>query len=129
MTIVSQLLKEQYDLVEEYANAQSRLLNATIVSSPSSGDDDQLSGALENLHSCRCRVRTTMDQLQRDDEIRQRHSAHVTLSRRVIQTIAQNPSYYSNGIPGHTKSTLEANTVALATLKASISRICELESS
>jgi hypothetical protein len=125
-TGITQVLKEQYTLVEKYANAQSRLWNATMASS-SSSPDDQVPIVVDNLDTCRCRVRSNLERLQQQEEIQLRYPEHVALSHRVLQTIAGNPSWHPNGIPSHTKNALEVNTVALATLKASIARICELE--
>ena len=50
--------------------------------------------------------------------------AHVDLSRRVIQTIRNNPSWHANGIPA-TSVDMKTNMVALASLKASIARVCD----
>ncbi|MGK3745360.1 MAG: hypothetical protein ACI90V_012221, partial [Bacillariaceae sp.] len=56
------------------------------------------------------------------------------LSRRVIETISNNPSWYSNGLPKPTdnnnnnnNNSLQTNTIAIAALKASIARIREIE--
>ena len=119
------LLKEQCNLLEEYANAQSRLLNVVIVTSSSSIDDDKISSFLEDLDDCRCRVRSNWKLLQAQDEIQLKYPSHITLSSRVLQTIAKNPSWHTNGISRETKSALEANTVALAAVKASVALICE----
>ncbi len=120
-TRTSQILKEQYTLAKEYANAQSRLLNATIVN-----DDRQIALALKDLDSCRSRVRSNLLQ-QQEEEIPSSYPQHAALSQRVLQTIANNPSWHANGIPSYSQNnaTLEINTVALASLKASISNICE----
>ena len=50
--------------------------------------------------------------------------AHVDLSRRVIQTVRQNPSWHADGIPA-TSVDVKTNMVALASLKASIARVCD----
>ena len=124
---VPQFLKEQYSLVEEYANAQSRLWNAAM--SSSSSNRDVVADNVEYLDTCRCRVRSNFQQLLLLEEIQLKYPQHVDLSRRVIHSIASNPSWHPNGIPtSHAKvNTLEVNTVALVALKVSISRICELE--
>jgi hypothetical protein len=126
-TRISQVLKEQYSLAEEYANAQSRLLNATI-----GNDSRQIALALKDLDSCRSRVRSNLLQQQQQQQQQQEISSrlypqHVALSHRVLQTIANNPSWHANGIPSYSQNnaTLEINTVALASLKASISNICD----
>ena len=50
--------------------------------------------------------------------------SHVDLSQRVIKTIYNNPSWHANGIPA-TSIDMETNMVALASLKASIARVCD----
>jgi hypothetical protein len=125
---ISKLLQEQYTFTEEYANSQSRLLNASMTSSASAADtdDDEIKSALNDLNTYRNRVRSNLERLHQGD-FHKLYPAHVALSQRVIQTIASNPSWHPNGLHSHVKSILETNTVALATLKASIDRINEME--
>ena len=119
------LREEQYAVVEEYANAQTFLLNATttntktksttsrlsLSSSSSSSDDDAIIiNAIERLDKARNNVRSNLKDLQ-EQEIQiqinnnnsiqqQRYSMnHMNLSKRVIKTISYNPSWYSNGLP------------------------------
>ena len=118
------LREEQYAVVEEYANAQTFLLNATTTktktksatsrlsssSLSSSSDDDAIINAIERLDKARKNVRSNLKDLQ-EQEIQiqnnnnnslqqQRYSMnHINLSKRVIKTISYNPSWYSNGLP------------------------------
>ena len=157
-----ELLNEQYQSVESFANAQIRLFNATVADASPGGmttrggvlggdnnaNNTELAEATKNLMICRENVRSTLKRLQ--DELNnmeqeggeKNNSAkhkillmqqHLSLSRRVIQTIFSNPSWHTNGIPSITttsdgrNTSLETNTVALASLKASITRVLELE--
>ncbi|OEU10448.1 hypothetical protein FRACYDRAFT_263748 [Fragilariopsis cylindrus CCMP1102] len=151
------LREEQYAVVEEYANAQTFLLNATTtttktktkLSSSSSLSDDAIINAVERLDKARNNVRSNLKNLQ-EQEIQiqnnnnnslqqQRYSMnHINLSKRVIKTISYNPSWYSNGLPKptddnhnntntNTTNSLQTNTIAIAALKASIATIREIE--
>ena len=119
---LTEILEEQYSLTEDFANSQSRLLNVSMAKS----SDEEITSALVGMTKSRQRVRSSLERLHEEDFFRT-YPAHVNLSNRVVQTIAKNPSWHSNGIPSHVTNILETNTVALATLKASISRIIELE--
>jgi uncharacterized protein (UPF0335 family) len=179
------LLEEQYSFVEEYANAQTFMLNATITTtttttasrlssssssssstSSSSSSDEAVIKAIERLDKARSNVRSNMKDLQEQEEIQnqnhqiqnstkgyqqqQNHQRyytknHINLSRRVIETISNNPAWYTNGLPKPTTSSsssssidnnnnnnnsnnsLQTNTIAIAALKASIARIREIE--
>jgi uncharacterized protein (UPF0335 family) len=178
------LLEEQYSFVEEYANAQTFMLNATITTtttttasrlssssssslpSSSSSSDEAVINAIERLDKARSNVRSNMKDLQEQEEIQnqnhqiqnstkgyqqqQNHQRyytknHINLSRRVIETISNNPAWYTNGLPKPTTSSsssssidnnnnnnnsnnsLQTNTIAIAALKASIARIREIE--
>ena len=151
------LREEQYAVVEEYANAQTFLLNATTAKtktksttsrlSSSSDDDAIIINAIERLDKARNNVRSNLKDLQ-EQEIQiqnnnnnslqqQRYSMnHINLSKRVIQTISYNPSWYSNGLPKptddnhnntNTTNSLQTNTIAIAALKASVATIREIE--
>jgi uncharacterized protein (UPF0335 family) len=166
-------LEEQYSFVEEYANAQTFMLNATITTtttttasrlssssssslpSSSSSSDEAVINAIERLDKARSNVRSNMKDLQEQEEIQnqnhqiqnstkgyqqqQNHQRyytknHINLSRRVIETISNNPSWYSNGLPkptdnnnNNSNNSLQTNTIAIAALKASIARIREIE--
>ena len=119
---LKEILEEQYTVTEDFANAQSRLLNASMTKS----SEDEIRSALASMNKARRSVRSCMQLLQEEDSLRA-YSTHVSLSNRVVQTISKNPSWHSNGIPSHATNILETNTVALATLKASITRILEME--
>ena len=148
------LREEQYAVVEEYANAQTFLLNATTTTTKpktrsatsrlSSSSDDAIINAIERLDKARKNVRSNLKDLQ-EQEIQiqnnnnnslqqQRYSMnHINLSKRVIKTISYNPSWYSNGLPKptddnyNTTNSLQTNTIAIAALKASIAAIREIE--
>eukprot|EP00980_Cylindrotheca_fusiformis_P001439 scaffold345_cov134-Cylindrotheca_fusiformis.AAC.50 len=120
------LLQEQYSFAEAYANSQSHLLNASVASSTSANDKDEIGSAVNALNESRNRCRSNLEALS-EGQFQKLYPAHVALSQRVLQTIANNPSWQANGLPSHVGSILETNTVALATLKASIDHISELE--
>jgi hypothetical protein len=124
---ITQIIEEQYAITEKYANSQSRLLNASMMTSQSYEDNDEVLMALKGISNIRNRVRSTFQRLEQDD-FKDEYPDHVALSKRVIQTIANNPSWHAIGIPSHSASVLENNTVALAALKASIARVNEMES-
>jgi TolA-binding protein len=156
------LLEEQYAVVEEYANAQTFMLNATTKtttktatatsrlssSSSSSSDDDAVINAIERLDKARINVRSNLKDLQEhiiqiqnqiqnnnnnnnNNNEQQRYTNHINLSKRVIETISYNPSWYSNGLPkpptDNNTNSLQTNTIAIAALKASIATIREIE--
>lgn len=197
------LLEDQYDVVEEYANAQAFLWNATTVTRSMNMNNSTMMGgksdpftssfsstsefqsesdvtkAIKRLGKARDNVRSNLKELQEhihqnDDaaanfdagtrpstndnsnnnngadnnrnivskQQQKRFTDHLGLSRRVIRTIANNPLWYSNGLPApapainsgnnnnsknNNSSTLQTNTVAIAVLKASIANIREIE--
>ena len=146
-----ELLDEQYIKVEAYANAQTRLYNASTTaknanangSSLGSFDDDdaeeELSSspiirALERLEDAKWNLRSNLENL-REASLSRMHSRHLELSGRVISTISTNPSWHANGLPDDagrntfSRQALEANTVAIAALNASIARIRDIEGS
>ena len=145
----SGLLEEQYAVIEEYANAQTFLFNVITTTTRKTGEQevpsDDLSSfgdttdsstikALERLDEARTNVRSNFKSLREDACIKERHSVHIDLSRRVIETISNNPSWHANGLPTPTAGNngggmegLKTNTVAIAALKASIARIREIE--
>jgi hypothetical protein len=111
---LSTRLQEQYQHVEEYCNAQTRLFNATI-------NSKDAADAVANLSQATRRIRQDLQKLQNC-----RQDKHLEVSRRVIQTIGRNPSWHANGLPeGSAK--VQVFTVALATLKASIAEVLESE--
>ena len=146
-----ELLDQQYALVEEYANAQTLLYNASAntkstVSSPVDGSfHDEIAPsklptveALERLEEAKWKLRSNIQGLRRQCESggvssKELRSNHLVLSGRVITTIANNPAWHSNGLPNDAgrnnfaRKALEANTVAIAALNASIARIKDIE--
>lgn len=126
-TIV-QLLQEQNDSMERFANAQALLLNVSSArTSPSTAFSDELDDALSSLYEIRNRLRCNLKQLEQEELFCKFYPRHLALSKRVAQTIAANPSWHPNGLPSHTRGITETNTVALASLRASIERINEAE--
>mmetsp|Transcript_46262 Transcript_46262/g.112958 ORF Transcript_46262/g.112958 Transcript_46262/m.112958 type:complete len:207 (+) Transcript_46262:94-714(+) len=66
----------------------------------------------------------------RQDRHRHHHLVrHLTLSRRVVQTINMNPQWHPNGLPAGNLSAenIQTTTVALASLKASIAQVLHIE--
>jgi hypothetical protein len=140
MSVISELLQEQYEKSEAYANAQTRLLNATRKGSTIATETTSLStiddrserkaiiysDAITSLYNAREEVRSNFRQLLKNDEIKYKYPEHIALSRRIVLTIANNPSWHFNGIPsGGGHDLIQTNTVAIAALKASITRILE----
>ena len=147
------LREEQYAVVEEYANAQTFLLNATTTktktksatsrlsssSLSSSSDDDAIINAIERLDRARNNVRSNLKDLQ-EQEIQiqnnnnnsiqqQRYSMnHINLSKRVIKTISFNPSWYSNGLPKPTDDN-HNNTITTNSLQTNTIAIAALKAS
>lgn len=129
MTTIGELLDDQYACVEAYANSQSRLLNASMKNIPlGSEESHELSRAVELHECCRIKVQSSWMRMHANSDFCRRHLSHLDLSKRVIHTVAKNPSWGSIGLPSHTNGVLESNTVALASLRASIARIKEIES-
>ena len=122
-----ELLKLQYESLETFANAQSRLLNAFMNKSSTSNAAILIAPEIEYMESCRQHVRAIGRQIHADDELCRKYQEHVDLSVRVVQTIGKNPSWDPMGIPSHSDGILQSNTVALAALRASLARIQELE--
>lgn len=142
-----ELLDQQYALVEAYANAQTLLFNAS--ANPNSAvlkqEDDNtfdefsslqqpIVAALERLEEAKWKLRSNFRDLHSHTTTKQQlRSQHLGLSERVIATIAKNPSWHLNGLPddagrnNFAQSALEANTVAIAALNASIARIKDIE--
>jgi hypothetical protein len=146
---LSSLLQEQYRHVEEYCNAQIRVYNASVqTKAPTQRDgikgglsvnkNMEASRAVVELFNAVACVRQDLKGLtlilKQSDDIDTVHHPrmlspsllreHIHLSRRVIQTISHNPSWHAHGIPT-TSFNMEANMVALASLKASIARLSE----
>ena len=112
--------------MEDFANAQSRLLNATMAASSSvPSDSSSVQDAVREMVKCRDSVRSFLEQVEQDELINARYPEHISLTRKVIRTIHSNPAWHSNGVPNSTGDILATNTVALAALRASTSRICE----
>ena len=129
MTNIGDLLDDQYACVEAYANSQTRLLNASMTKIlPGSDESHELALAVEHHESCRRNLQSNWKRLTEDMEFCKRYRAHLELSQRVIKTVAQNPSWGCTGLPSNFDGILETNTVALASLRASITRIRDGES-
>ena len=142
-----ELLDQQYALVEEYANAQTLLYNASANPNSASSkrdDDSKLDEfspsqpptivALERLEDVKWKLRSNLQHLHsRTTAKQQLRFQHLALSKRVISTIASNPAWHSNGLPNDAgrnnfaQSALQTNTVAIAALNASIARIKDIE--
>ena len=150
------LREEQYAVVEEYANAQTFLLNATTTtttktktksatsrlssSSSSSLSDDAIINAIERLDKARNNVRSNLKDLQ-EQEIQiqnnnnnnieqQRYSMnHINLSKRVIKTISYNPSWYSNGLPKPTDDNHSNTNTNINSLQTNTIAIAALKAS
>ena len=127
MTTFADLLDEQYRCLEAFANAQSRLLNASSFTANTttrrrSKEEDgmEVDQAVKHLISCRQKVQQNLKRFMADEQFCKKHKAHLDLSLRIIRTIAKNPTWDGMGIPSHTNEVLENNTVALAALRASI---------
>jgi hypothetical protein len=126
---LSELLEEQYQRTEAFANAQTRLWNVTTKSK--NGNASSLlstSSAVRSHSKARRDVQEILKCLQENQGLKERHSKHFALSQRVIKTIANNPSWHANGVPNthaDPAAMLEANTVAMAALKASIASILQ----
>ena len=124
------LLEDQYSIVEEYANSQSRLVNAFLQRNALETEDSMdIIVAIEQQDNCRQRIQGTLHQLFEIPEFHTKYKSHLDLSCRVIQTISNNPTWNSMGIPSHIDGILQSNTVALACLRASITKIKEIEPS
>ena len=138
---LAELLEEQYQVTEAFANAQTRLWNATTRekssnehgnssrSNPSVASSNTSPAAAVQAHArSRQDVRNNLQALQY--KLDGRHPQHLDLSRRVVKTIANNPSWHANGIPcigADAASMLRANTVAMASLKASMVAVLQQE--
>lgn len=143
-----ELLDQQFALVEEYANAKTLLYNASTKTESATSNPftiDELGPsqppiivALERLEEVQRNLRANIQELTRlsaGGRQQQLRPNHLALSKRVITTIANNPAHHSNGLPNDAgrnnfaQKALEANTVAIAALKASIARIKDIERS
>ena len=121
------LLDEHYQATQAYANAQTGLLNAVLdTTTPQPQRSDALQKASTSLCDKREVLRSIFSKLQAHPELLLRHKSHIGVSRRVMQTISRNPSWNQFDLPSHTTGILEINTVALASLNASIARIKEV---
>ena len=117
------LLNTQYHVIEEFANAQSQLFNVATKATVSTDTHDDIERAVHNLAIRRTAVRSIMVKLSQNEEIKERYASHIGLSQRVCRTILTNPDWSENGLPLSSHLLLESNTVALATLKASMTEI------
>ena len=110
---LSALLETQFSHIEDYCNSQTNLYNATV-----SGNHVDTVRVIAEWSKSIALVRNDLEQFERNFPYLSHHN---NLTRRVIQTISQNPSVDTIGIPGRVN--IKANTVALATLRASIKQV------
>jgi hypothetical protein len=127
-----QLLNSQYEHVESYCNAQTRLQNALTEGNRSKSDPHQLYQAKLNQHVTS--LQKTLGKVQSDlvelegyniknERLQQLLDSHVERSKRVLTTIYRHGGiYHANGLPAG-KDSIEEKTVALSALKASITQI------
>ena len=121
-----ELLDEQYTLTENYANAQTKLLNLTrthVGSTTTRLDSGDIAMAGSGLYNAREQVRSNFECIQNHPSIAVRYPEHIALTRRVLQTISRNPTWAEIGIPIGNLDSIQTYTVALATLKASIAQV------
>jgi len=127
---ISELLDEQYNNVEDYANSQSRLVNAFLKRNTMETEEGiDVAMAMEQQDTSRQRIQGNFRRLFEIPEFHTKYKPHMDLSYRVVQTISNNPTWHPMGIPSHVDGILQSNTVALACLRASITKIKEIESS
>lgn len=120
------ILDELYESIEAFANAQSRQLNAYSNNiTYESNEATDVSSEIEYLESCRQKMQMVWGRIFRDEEMRRKYPSHLGLSARVIETVVKNPTWSAMGIPSHSDGILESNTVALASLRASLAKIKE----
>lgn len=125
--LLMELLEEQYALTENFANAQTRLFNSTRAQqgSTTQWDAKEVAKAVSGLHKAKTQVRSNFECILNDRAVAERYPEHIALSRRVLQTISRNPMWTSIGTSSGSGNldSFQANTVALATLNASIARL------
>lgn len=142
-----ELLEEQYNVTEAYANAQTMLWNATqrqqnhsdtMVNHAAETGGNSLpsttliSSSVQQHYDALREVQSNLQHLQQySDNNSNNHPGkvlqqHVALTKRVLQTLAHNPcTWQSNGLPRQhatREESISNATVAMATLKASIAR-------
>jgi hypothetical protein len=139
---LTELLEEQYDVTEAYANAQTLLWNVTQKQQqkrngiPSDTHDDFIWNGSSLVHTAAKRhydaLRHVQDHFQQLQQYAsETYPQHLALTMRVLQTLAHNPcSWQSNGIPvqssvNHASTTTANATVAMAALKASIFQVMQ----
>eukprot|EP00547_Thalassionema_nitzschioides_P013706 CAMPEP_0194239290 /NCGR_PEP_ID=MMETSP0158-20130606/5802_1 /TAXON_ID=33649 /ORGANISM="Thalassionema nitzschioides, Strain L26-B" /LENGTH=151 /DNA_ID=CAMNT_0038973731 /DNA_START=20 /DNA_END=475 /DNA_ORIENTATION=- len=119
---IQQALNQQYEHLELYCNAQTRLQNSLLQQQLHRQHNDtrtewvmELSHAVQDVQQDLETLRNHTCSHPRKQELLQRH---VELSERVIKTIYEHGGmYHRNGIPA-TKDNIEIKTVALASLRA-----------
>lgn len=128
MDSIVEFLDDQYARLEAFANAQSRLLNSSMMKVSKDNDDyvAEVQQAVEKFESCRDKVQENLKAMKDNETFCERYNEHVDLCFRVASTIAKNPSWGALGIPSHSAGALESNTVSLAALRASMTTIKEM---
>lgn len=125
---IIQALHQQYDHVEEYCNAQTRFQNALIEDERKAAQySHTLQAHLDHLQTSLEHVRSDLKQLQSiqltHPRLQQLLANHLERSQRILKTIYNSGGrFHTNGIPAG-KDDIEAKTVSLACLKASVAEI------
>jgi uncharacterized coiled-coil DUF342 family protein len=116
-------LQRQFQHVEKYCNAQTRLHNA-LIEEDRAFQSTSLHTYIVELEDCLRKVQKDLGYLQEKQLRNQRRmevlSSHVERSKRVLWTVYENGAIlHPNGIPA-TKDNVAIKTVALSTLRASM---------
>eukprot|EP00543_Licmophora_paradoxa_P016207 CAMPEP_0202469092 /NCGR_PEP_ID=MMETSP1360-20130828/77437_1 /ASSEMBLY_ACC=CAM_ASM_000848 /TAXON_ID=515479 /ORGANISM="Licmophora paradoxa, Strain CCMP2313" /LENGTH=143 /DNA_ID=CAMNT_0049094303 /DNA_START=46 /DNA_END=477 /DNA_ORIENTATION=- len=125
---IHQKVKLQYQHIEEYCNAQTRLRHAMIE------EDRELQGSL--CHECIDQLQRIVQKIQKDQSdlssmvsliMNERQQAalseHIARSERVLETILRSGGmFYTDGIPSSSDD-VGMKTVALSTLWASSNKL------
>jgi 23S rRNA C2498 (ribose-2'-O)-methylase RlmM len=116
-------LQRQFQHVEQYCNAQTRLHNA-LLEEDRAFQSTSLQTYIIELEECLRKVQKDLGSLQAKELRNQRRMevllSHVERSKRVLLTVYENGAMlHPNGIPA-TKDNVAIKTVALSTLRASM---------
>lgn len=129
---MSELLEEQYDVTEAYANAQTRLWNATqrqqrrpqaVAAESEIGGGNPSAVSVQQHYDALRNVQSNLRQLQLYANNSSNGHAdgsssstlllqqHVALTQRVLQTLAHNPcTWQSNGLPRQQQQQYDGST-------------------
>lgn len=125
---VIEALHQQYDHLEEYCNAQTLTQNALIEDNRKAAQySHTLQAHLDHLQTSLQHVQSDLKQLQlmqlTHPRLQQLLVTHLERSQRILKTIYHGGGrFHANGIPDG-KDDIDAKTVSLACLKASIAEI------